>query len=155
MKKARRFIKYKKLLKKGLDVFLWILKKILIIVAWGILYILLTVFTYDEYSSSIPVFIVLFVYFILLQNYYQQTKQYDIWCKSSEYDDYYKRFCRKYYPRFWLPFIVYALGLKFCNSFEFLLSIALTLSIDTNDRRFYTNETNLEIIREMLKKGDK
>ena len=48
MKQARRFIKYKKLLKKGLDVFLWILKKILIIVAWGILYILLTAFTYDE-----------------------------------------------------------------------------------------------------------
>ena len=54
MKQARRFIKYKKLLKKGLDVFLWILKKILIIVAWGILYILLTAFTYDEYTSISP-----------------------------------------------------------------------------------------------------
>lgn len=155
MKKARRFIKYKKLLKKGLDVFLWILKKILIIVAWGILYILLTTFTYDEYTSKIPLFLVLFVFFIIVQNHYTRINKYEALRAFGEVNDFNRRFCCKYYPNIWSPFIVFALALKFCNSFEFLLCIALTLAMDTNDRRFYTIETNLEMIRENLKKGDK
>lgn len=151
----RQIVKCKMFVKKCFKLLFKILKVVAIIIIWGLLYLLLTVFTYDEYNSTIPMFLVIFIYFILIQDYYRKIKNYDDWCKTSQYDEFYKRFCRKYYPCIWSPFIVYAISLKFCNSFEFLLSIMLILSTDTNDRRFYTNETNLEMIREKLKKEDK
>lgn len=138
----------KKLWKVLKPILIFILKLFGWLVLLGIIFIITS---YDDYGNKPSIWLVFAFYIGIISQHYTDDNNYKNWLERSQYDEFYNRFCEQYQPHIIGYIIMFAIGLKYCNTWGFIVCVLLPYFIDLWDRRYITNNIKQDMILERLK----
>lgn len=126
-----------------------ILKIILKIIGWlGLFVLLLIIRAYNDKEPDFSTVTAFYIVFII--HYYKLKSDYSYWQSLAASDEFYERFCKRYYPNVFGYIFAFTIGLRFFNIIGIAVCLILTYLYDLWERRFITADIKQDIILEKL-----